>query len=79
MEDLLLGFVADGTGVVEDEAGVGLVRHLGVAFAQQGADDFFGVVGVHLAAESFDVKGLHSVPGYPPPPTFCAKSRADWG
>jgi hypothetical protein len=59
MEDLLLGLVADGAGVVEDEAGVGFVGGLGVALVEEGADDFFGVVGVHLAAEGFDVKGLH--------------------
>ena len=61
MEDLLLGLVADGAGVVEDQAGVGFVRHLGVAFLHQRADDFFRVVRVHLAAEGFDVKGLHGV------------------
>ena len=33
MEDLLLGFVADGAGVVEDQARFGLVGDLGVAFA----------------------------------------------
>ena len=59
MEDFLLGFVADGAGVVEDEAGVGFVGDLGVALVEEGADDFFGVVGVHLAAEGFDVEGLH--------------------
>ncbi len=31
---------------------------LGVALLEQRADDFFRVVGVHLAAEGFDVEGL---------------------
>ena len=60
MEDFLFGLVADAAGVVEDEAGVGFVGGLGVALVEEGADDFFGVVGVHLAAESFDVEGLHT-------------------
>ena len=58
VEDLLLGLVTDGAGVVEDEAGVGLVLDLGVALGLEGADDFFRVVRVHLAAEGFDVEGL---------------------
>ncbi len=58
VEDFLLGFVADGAGVVEDEAGVGFVVDAGVALVLQGADDLFGVMGVHLAAEGFDVEGL---------------------
>src|ERR1700729_1423926 len=58
MEDFLLGFVADGTGVVKDEASVGFVLDAGVALLLEGADDFFGVMGVHLAAEGFDVEGL---------------------
>ena len=58
VEDLLLGFIADAAGVVEN-----VVRRfdgfdLRVALLEQRADDFFGVVGIHLAAESFDVEGL---------------------
>jgi hypothetical protein len=34
VEDFLLGLVADGAGVVEDEAGLGFVGGLGVALAQ---------------------------------------------
>gem|GEM_PF-6820013 len=60
VEDFLLSLVADGAGVVEDEAGVGLVGGLGVALVEEGADDFFGVVGVHLAAKGFDVESLHT-------------------
>jgi hypothetical protein len=58
VEDLLLGLVADGAGVVENQSRVGLVG-LGVALAQQRPDNFLRVVGVHLAAEGFDVKSLH--------------------
>ena len=36
VEDFLLGFVADGAGVVEDQAGVGFVLDAGVALAARG-------------------------------------------
>src|SRR5579871_629152 len=58
MEDLLLGFVADGTGVVEDQAGIGFVLDAGVALVLKGANDFFRIMGVHLAAEGFDIESL---------------------
>ena len=58
MKDLLLRLVADGAGVVEDEAGFGLVGDLGVALMLQRSDDFFRVMGVHLAAEGFDIERL---------------------
>ena len=58
VEDLLLGFVADGAGVVKDEAG--FVLHLGlhVALRLEGADHLLGVMGVHLAAEGLDIEAL---------------------
>ncbi len=74
VEDLLLGFVADGAGVVEDQPGVGFVRHLDVALMLQRADDLFGVVGVHLAAEGLDVKGLRHTPSISP---LAIASRSD--
>ena len=58
VEDLLLRFIADGAGVVKDQASVDFVGNLSVAFAKKGSDNFFGIVRVHLAAEGFDVKGL---------------------
>ncbi len=64
VEDLLLGLVADGAGVVEDQPGFGLVGDLGVAFVLQGPDDLFGVMGIHLAAEGFDVKRLAHIHKY---------------
>ena len=58
MEDLLLGFIADRAGVVEDEVGLLFALHLRVALRDERADDFFRVVEVHLAAEGLDVKRL---------------------
>jgi len=56
MEDLLLGFVADGAGVVEDEAGFLLSLDLAVALGQERADDLFRVMDVHLAAKGLNVE-----------------------
>ncbi len=58
VEDLLLGLVADGTGVVENQPGLGFGVHLSVALALKRADDFFRVMGVHLAAEGLKVEGF---------------------
>jgi hypothetical protein len=58
VKDLLFGFVADGTGVVEDQPGVGFILDAGVSLLLQRADDFFGVMGVHLASKGFDIKSL---------------------
>ncbi len=58
VEYFLLGLIADAARVVENQPGVFGLRHLRVALFQQRADDFFGVVGIHLAAEGFEVEGL---------------------
>ena len=58
VEDLLLGFVADGAGVVEDQAGLFFGFDLPVSLMQQCANDLFGVMGIHLAAESLKVEGF---------------------
>lgn len=58
VKDLLLGFIADGAGVVEDQAGFCLIGDLDIALVLQRTDDFFRVMGVHLAAEGFDIKRL---------------------
>src|ERR1035437_8389004 len=58
MKDLLLGLVADGAGVVEDQVRIFFAMHLRVALRDERAHDFFGVVEVHLAAEGLDVKRL---------------------
>ena len=58
IEDLLLGLIADGAGVVEDQPGFLDGRDLAVALRNERADDLFRVVGVHLAAKSLDVKRL---------------------
>ena len=51
VKDLLLGFVADRTGVVEDQAGIFFGLDLPVALMLQCANDLFRVMGIHLAAE----------------------------
>ena len=58
MEDLLLGFVADRAGVVEDQSRVGLVLDAHVALMLERPNDLFRVMGVHLAAKRLDVEGL---------------------
>ena len=58
MKDFLLGFVPDGAGVVEDQAGVFDGRNLAVALGDERADDLLGVMDVHLAAEGFEVEGF---------------------
>jgi len=64
MKDFLLGLVADGAGVVEDEASVFDGRNLAVALGNQSANDFLGVMDVHLAAEGFEVEGLLGLGGH---------------
>jgi hypothetical protein len=59
VKDFLLGLVANAAGVVEHQIGLFELLHLRVAIGNQRADDFFGVVRVHLAAEGFDVKSFH--------------------
>ncbi len=58
VEHLLLCLVADRAGVVQDQARLFHRRHLPVALRNERADDFFGVVDIHLAAECFEVEGL---------------------
>jgi hypothetical protein len=58
IEDLLLGLVANAAGVVENEVGVFGGGDLRIALGHEGADDLFGVVDVHLAAECFEVEGF---------------------
>jgi hypothetical protein len=67
VEDLLLGFVADGAGVVEDQAGIFFRLHLPVTLMLQCANHLFGVMGIHLAAEGLKIEGFfgcHSNPEY---------------
>ncbi len=58
VEDLLLGLVADGTGVVENQPGLCFGVHLAVALTLKRANDFFRVMGVHLAAEGLKIEGF---------------------
>src|SRR5207244_13267186 len=64
MKDLLLGFVADGAGVIEDQAGVFDGRNLSVALGNERANDFLGVMDIHLAAEGFEVEGFLGLGGH---------------
>ena len=65
MEDFLLGLVADGAGVVEDEVGLLDRFDLAVALGNERADDLFGVMDVHLAAEGLEVERLVGANGHP--------------
>src|SRR5215467_1967430 len=56
MENFLLGLVANGAGVVENQVGLFDRLYLGISLLNEGADDFFRVVDIHLTAKSLDVK-----------------------
>ena len=56
--DLLLGVLADGAGVEQDDVGGGRLVDEFVALAAEAADDELAVEHVHLAADGFDEEGL---------------------
>ena len=58
VEYLLLGFVTNAAGVVQNESGGFGSVDLAVAALNESPDDLLGIVRVHLAAESLDVKRL---------------------
>src|ERR1700732_1955273 len=58
VEYLLLGFVTNAAGVVQNKRGGFGRLDLAVAAVNESSDDLLGVVRVHLAAEGFDVKRL---------------------
>ena len=58
VEDFLLGLVADGAGVVENQSGFFDGLNLPVALGNQRPHDLFRVMGIHLAAKGFEVKRL---------------------
>jgi hypothetical protein len=64
MEDFLLGFVTNRARVIEDQVCLIDRFHLSITLMNQRADDFFRVVHVHLAPESFEVKGLVGLRGH---------------
>jgi hypothetical protein len=67
VEDLLLSLVPDRAGVVEDKPSLFFSFDLRVALVEQSADHFLGVVGIHLAAEGFEIEcfsGRHNYPVY---------------
>ena len=64
MEDLLLRLVANGAGVVQNQVGLLDRLYLFVSLVHQRANDLFGVMHVHLAAEGFEVKGLVRIGGH---------------
>jgi len=57
VKDLLLRLVANGAGVVEDQAGIFLRLDLPVTFVLQCANDLFRVMGIHLAAKGLYIEG----------------------
>jgi hypothetical protein len=69
IENLLLGLIANAASVVEDQVRLFGRLHLRIALLDERADDFFGVVDIHLAAEGFEVEGFprHVVLLYPSP------------
>ena len=67
VEDLLLRLIADRAGVVQNQASRRLVLHLGIPLLLQRPNDFFAVMGVHLAAEGFDIKRFAHSPSISPP------------
>src|SRR5438046_1514471 len=56
MKHLLLGFVADGTRVVQNQVGCVNGFHLGVTLLHERADHLLRVMHIHLAAEGLEVK-----------------------
>ena len=58
IEHLLLRLIADGAGVVQNQRRIDFGLDLAVTFLHQSPNDFFRVMGIHLAAESFNVKRL---------------------
>jgi len=60
VKDFLFGFVADGTGVVEDQPCFLFRLDLPVALLVKCANHLFGVMGIHLATEGLKVEGLFS-------------------
>ena len=62
--DLLLGVLADGAGVEEEDVGVGGGVGEVVALPAERADDELAVEHVHLAADGFDVDLLRAWSGY---------------
>jgi hypothetical protein len=56
MKDLLLGFVADGAGVVQHQLRLFHGLDLAVSLVHQRANDFLRVMHVHLAAKGLKVK-----------------------
>jgi hypothetical protein len=64
VKNFLLGLVADGAGVIENQSGLFDGLNLSVALGKQRPYDLFGVVGVHLAAKGFEVEGLAGLTGH---------------
>ena len=66
-KDLLLGFVSDAAGVVENEPRRHGVGNFLVTLREQRATHFFAVVNIHLTAESFQIERLfrHGKPNFP--------------
>src|SRR5215469_18966277 len=66
VKHLLLGLIADGAGVIEDQVGIFFALNLTVALGDERPHDLFRVVEVHLATEGFDVKrfllSTHAIP-----------------
>jgi hypothetical protein len=62
-DGLLLGEIADGAGVEEDDIGEGLGGGEGIALGDELGGDRLAVALVHLAPVGFDEDGRHDVAG----------------
>ena len=61
VEDFLLGFIANGTGVVENQPGFFDRENLAVSLGQKCANYLLRIVHIHLAAKDFQIEGFWCV------------------
>ncbi len=58
VKHLLLGLVANRTGVVQNQPRLAFVLNAGIPLLLQRPNHLLGVMGVHLAAKGFDIESL---------------------
>ncbi len=62
VKDFLLGFIADGAGVVENQPSLVHRRNLAIPLRNERANDLFRVMHIHLTAKGLEVEGLLRIP-----------------
>ncbi len=75
MKYFLFGLIANAASVVQHQLGVLRPGDLLVTLFEQRTHDFFRIVGIHLAAESLDVEGLHTAVQQPHEPPDAKQRR----